>query len=144
MGGNAGGGGNGGRSGGGSTNGDAGQPGEVVREANKANAGLIPADKLGKAVLMKDKLETKLQEHSANQSGWDANPAKVLTPGQYQQTRAKIDKLGKAIKPSMDRLTKEARGEVMAEINYPKQTRGRILGNTKELKNLKAKGKLYK
>lgn len=37
MGGNAGGGGKGGRSGGGgSTNGDAGQPGEVVREANKA------------------------------------------------------------------------------------------------------------
>jgi len=37
MGGNSGGGGNGGRKGGGgSTNGDAGQPGEVVREANKA------------------------------------------------------------------------------------------------------------
>jgi hypothetical protein len=40
MGGNSGGGGNGGRSGGGgSTNGDASQPGEVVREANKANLG---------------------------------------------------------------------------------------------------------
>lgn len=49
MGGGAGGGGNGGRSGGGgggSTNGDAGQPGEVVREANKANAPAMTSQQL--------------------------------------------------------------------------------------------------
>ncbi len=41
MGGNSGGGGKSGRSGGGAGSGDAGQPGEVVREANKTQASVI-------------------------------------------------------------------------------------------------------
>jgi hypothetical protein len=61
----AGGGGRPGRSGGGgSTNGDAGQPGEVVREANKANAEFNAIDKRVKS------LEPGSPEHQAAMKEW--------------------------------------------------------------------------
>lgn len=76
--GGSGGGGNGGRSGGGggSTNGDAGQPGEVVREANKANE---------KARLEKI-IERNIATGKARQSGLNAlraEKAKIESAGQF-------------------------------------------------------------
>jgi hypothetical protein len=124
------GGGSGGKSG--ATNGDAGQPGEVVRAAN----GLISVANLPKALSQRDKLDNIIEKIKRSYPGMGTAEEKAANVADRKAAEARHNKLREVIAKSIDRLTGEARGEMLTIAKYG--------GSTGKLKKMIADGTAYK